>query len=130
MSTSSKVALRRFKRTRSEPRPALLTGLILVAFYIVLYFALPDELRGRMPLFLQRIVAVVAGVLAMLATMFALREWGFYRSIKIAGIGNVKWATILGAVVFLAVLAWWLSPWAPLRAVSHSVIVQTSGVPS
>jgi membrane associated rhomboid family serine protease len=116
MSTSGKVALRRFKKSRAEPRPAMLTTVILVTFYVVLYFALPHELRDRMPSFFQRIVAIVAGVLAMLATIFALREWGFYRSVKLAGIGRVQWATVLGALVFIVVLAWWLSPWAPLRA--------------
>ena len=125
MSTSGKVALRRFKRARSESRPALLAGLILVAFYIVLYFAIPDELRGRMPAFLHGIVAAVAAVLAMLATIFAMREWGVYRSVQIVGVGRVKWGTILGVVVFLVVLAWWLSPWAPLRAVSGKGLAAT-----
>ena len=125
MSTSGKIALRRFKKARTEPRPALLTATILVAFYVVLYFALPHELRDRMPPFFQRLVAVVAGVLAMLVTIFALREWGFYRSVKLIGVGRVQWATVLGALVFILVLAWWLSPWAPLRAASRLAEVES-----
>lgn len=122
VNASGKIALRRFKKSRSEPRPAVLTGLILVAFYILLYFAVPAELRDRMPVFLQRVVSIAAAVLAMLAVLFALRDWGFYRSVRIAGLGRVKWATIVGAIVFVAVLSWWLSPWAPLKSASAAVM--------
>ena len=115
MNASSKATVNRFRKVRTEPRPAALTALILLAFYIVLYFALPRELRERTPAFLHRIVSLVAGVLAMLATIFALRDLGVYRSFAVAGMGRIKLATILGVIVFALVLAWWLSPWAPLR---------------
>ena len=49
-----------------------MTGLILLAFLLVVYFIAPEQL----PVFFQRLVGVVNALLAMLMVVFAIREYG------------------------------------------------------
>jgi hypothetical protein len=52
----------------------------------------------------------------MVTAMFAMREYGrSYNRLRIPGIGSVRTSVILGGLVFLAVFAWWLTPWAPIE---------------
>jgi membrane associated rhomboid family serine protease len=121
MSSSAKATGKRFKQVRTEASPGVMAGFVLVAFYLVLFFAIPPELRERTPTFVQRIVAVAASLLAMLTVVFALRDWGYYQSVSLPLVGRVKWSTLVGGCVFLAVFAWWVSPWTPLQPSSQAL---------
>ena len=53
----------------------------------------------------------------MLVVMFAIREYGKrYNRMSVPLLGRVSTSRIAGGLVFLAVLGWWLSPWAPIPA--------------
>ena len=96
-----------------RPRATLAASVVLIAFMVIAYRAAPDIL----PTFFQRVVGVANAVLAMLVAVFAVREFGQgMNRLKLPGLGRNSASKLLGAIVFVAVLAWWLSPWAPIEA--------------
>ena len=83
---------------------------------IVVFFLVPDALPAKLPVFFQRLIGLVNALLAMVTAMFAVREYGrTYNRLRIPGIGSVRTSVLLGGLVFLAVFAWWLTPWAPIE---------------
>ena len=107
------------KATRTRVRAglrgqrALFCLLLLVSFLVVVYFVVPPQL----PQFFQRLVGLVNALLAMVTVMFAVREYGrSYNRFRLPGIGSVRTSMIVGGLVFLAVFAWWFTPWAPIEA--------------
>jgi len=88
---------------------------LLAAYLVVVYFLLPTQL----PAFFQRLIGLVNALLAMVTTMFAVREYGRrYNRLRLPGVGSVRSGTILGVIVFLAVVVWWFSRWAPILPVN------------
>lgn len=102
---------------RIRPRPARqptrtrLTAFILAAFMLIVWFVGPAQL----PVFFQRLVGLVNALLAMLLVVFAIREYGKkYNRLRWPLVGRVSTSKVAGTLVFAAVVAWWLSPWAPI----------------
>lgn len=109
-------------RTRLRGQRTWLCVGLLVAFFVVVFFLVPDSFGERtgsavkLPIFFQRLIGLVNALLAMVTAMFAMREYGrSYNRLRIPGIGSVRTSVILGGLVFLAVFAWWLTPWAPIQ---------------
>jgi hypothetical protein len=91
----------------------VVVGTILVTFLVIVYFAVPSELR--VPTFFQRVVGIANAVLAMLFAMAAVREFGGrLNRVRAGGWGRISTSKVVGVLVFGAVMAWWLSPWAPI----------------
>jgi tetratricopeptide (TPR) repeat protein len=101
-------------RSARQPTRTRTTGLILLAFVLVVWFIAP----GQLPLFFQRLVGIVCALLAMLLVVFAIREYGKkYNRLRWPLLGRVSTSKVLGTLTFLAVLALWLSPWAPIQPI-------------
>jgi hypothetical protein len=78
---------------------------------LIVWFVGPVQL----PVFFQRLVGLVNALLAMLLVVFAIREYGKkYNRLRWPIIGRVSTSKVAGTLVFAAVVAWWLSPWAPI----------------
>ena len=70
---------------------------------------------AQLPLFFQRLVGLVNALLAMLVVVFAIREYGKkYNRLRWPVFGRVSTSKVAGSLAFIAVAAWWLSPWAPI----------------
>jgi hypothetical protein len=86
-------------------------GSILLVFLICVFYFSPDKL----PIFKQRLLAIFSSVLSGLFTYF------FTGTIKGIGefsntmFGKITVQATSGIVVFLLVLLWWLSPFAPVQ---------------
>jgi hypothetical protein len=90
---------------------------LFITFLVVVYFVLPPPgaVRASLPIFFQRLVGLANALLAMVAAMFAVREYGgSYNRLRVPSVGRVRTSVIVGGIVFLAVLAWWFSPAAPI----------------
>jgi hypothetical protein len=112
MSQATSIKARPRIRTGMRGQRTLLGMLLLVSFFVVVYFVVPPQL----PLFFQRLVGLVSALLAMVTAMFAVREHGRgYQRLRVPLVGPVRTGMIVGGLVFLIVLAWWLSPWAPIQ---------------
>jgi hypothetical protein len=104
---------------RARPRPRIrrrtATSLfLLVAYVIVVYRVLPDEL----PVFFHGLVGFVLALLAGLTLVFAIREFARgYNRLRVPVVGIIRTSYLLGALVFVLVLAWWFSPWSPIAAI-------------
>jgi tetratricopeptide (TPR) repeat protein len=98
-------------RPPRQPTRTRLTGLILIVFMLMVWFVGPAQL----PLFFQRLVGLVNALLAMLVVVFAIREYGKkYNRLRWPLFGRVSSSKVAGSLAFIAVAAWWLSPWAPI----------------
>ena len=117
MTRRDRKRLRRSRlRTAKQPRGTLVAAAVLAAFMVIVYFAAPDVV---LPTFFQRLVGIANASIAMLVVIFAVREFGNrWNRVRVPGLGRVNTSKVLGALVFVAVLAWWLSPWAPIQAAS------------
>jgi hypothetical protein len=118
--TTMKSRQKRFRARLRGQRTMLSLGL-LATFFVVVYFVLPPpgEYRAALPIFFQRLVGVANALLAMVTAMFAMREFGrSYNRLRVPGVGSVRTSIVLGGLVLLGVLAWWLSPWAPIVPLS------------
>jgi tetratricopeptide (TPR) repeat protein len=92
----------------------LFVGLLLLVFMCVVWSMFTGI---RLPTFFQRLAGLVNSLLAMLVVMFAIREYGKrYNRLPLPWFGRVSTSRIAGGLTFLAVFAWWLSPWAPIPA--------------
>lgn len=101
-------------RPARQPTRALIVGLLWIVFMLVVWFQAPGV---RLPTFFQRLVGIAAALLTMLVVMFAIREYGKrYNRVPLPLVGRVNTSRVAGGLVFLAVLAWWMSPWAPIPA--------------
>ncbi len=81
---------------------------------LVVWFQAPGV---RLPTFFQRLVGIANALLTMLVVMFAIREYGKrLNRMPLPLLGRVSTSRIAGGLVFLAVLGWWISPWAPIPA--------------
>ena len=116
--TSMKIGRTRL-RTRWRGQRTMFCGALLVIFFVVVYFLLPAPdswARAELPIFFQRLVGLVNALLAMVTAMFAVREYGkSYNRFRVPGLGSLRTSWIVGGIVFLAVLGWWFSPWAPIQ---------------
>jgi predicted small integral membrane protein len=111
MTTASSI-----KTTRARIRPRIrqrtATALFLLAAYlIVVYRILPE----RLPAFFHGLVGFVLALLAGLTLVFAIREFARgYNRARLPIVGKIRTSFLLGAIVFILVLAWWFSPWSPI----------------
>ncbi|MDZ4817533.1 MAG: hypothetical protein SGJ20_01020 [Planctomycetota bacterium] len=88
---------------------------LLAAFMVVVYFAAPAAL----PLFFQRMVGLVNAMLAMIAAMFAVREYARgYNRVRVPGLTRLHTASWVGSAVLIAVMVWWCSSYAPIQVAS------------
>lgn len=101
-------------RPPRQPRRTLIAGLLWITFMLFVWFQAPGV---RLPTFFQRLVGVAHALLSMLVVMFAIREYGKrFNRISLPGLGRIHTSRIAGGLVFLAVIAWWFSSWAPIPA--------------
>jgi len=110
---SVRVGLQRPIRAVRRPRKAaLLSGVLLLVFFVVLYNAAPD----RLPLLIQRMVGITSGLLAMLFVTLSVGEIGArFRHFGISSSRFTFLTNLLGWVVFGTVLALWLTRFAPIQ---------------
>jgi len=109
----AKLRRRLWQRQERQPSGTLLAATLLVFFLAIVYFVAPPSL----PSFFQRLIGLANAVLAMLVVVFAIREFGHrFNRLRLPMIGRLRTSQIAGVAVFLLVLAWWLSPWAPIEA--------------
>ena len=102
-------------RPRLRGRRTLFSLAVLVTFMVVVYFLVPDAIPKYMPVFFQRLIGLVNASLAMVTAMFAVREYGrSYNRLRLPHVGAIRTSVIVGGIVFVAVLAWWFTPWAPI----------------
>ena len=101
-------------RPPRQPTRTLIAGLLWIVFMLVVWFQAPGI---RLPTFFQRLVGIANALLTMLVVMFAIREYGKrLNRLPLPLLGRVSTSRIAGGIVFLAVLGWWISPWAPIPA--------------
>lgn len=99
-------------RPPRQPARTRTSGLILIAFLLIVWFVGPVQL----PTFFQRLVGLVNAILAMLVVVFAIREYGKkYNRLRWPLMGRVSTSKVAGSLTLLLVAAWWLSPWAPIQ---------------
>ncbi len=111
MAHATSIKARPRVRTGMRGQRTLFCLLLLVAFLVVAYFVVPP-----LPVFFQRLVGLVNSLLAMVTAMFAVREHGRANNrLRMPLVGNIRTGMIVGGVVFLIVMAWWLSSWAPIQ---------------
>jgi hypothetical protein len=107
---SHAIPLRAVRRPR---KAALLSGVLLLVFFVVLYGAAPE----RLPLLIQRLVGLTSGLLVMLFVTLSLGEIGQrYRHFGISSDRFTRLLNVVGWVAFALVLAWWFSRLAPIQA--------------
>ncbi len=113
MSRRSRKMLRRLRfPSLRRPLGTYQIALYLLIFTVVLLFAVPHVL----PWLVQRMVAVLHALLAGLLVVSALREFGGrYNVWRLRRFGRLQWSWIAGLLVFCAMLAWWLSSYAPIQ---------------
>jgi hypothetical protein len=105
-------------RSRFRGRRTWFSLAVLIAFFVVVYFLVPDAIPQSLPIFFQRLIGLVNASLAMVTAMFAVREYGRgYNRIRLPRIGSIRTSAIVGGIVFVAVFAWWFTPWAPIAAI-------------
>jgi hypothetical protein len=100
------------KTARRPRRDALLSGALLLVFFVVVFGAVPE----RLPLLIQRLVGLAGALLAMLFVTLLLSDLG--RHYKHFGRSAAHYARIIravGWVVFGLVLAWWFTRFAPIQ---------------
>ena len=101
-------------RAKRPPQAAAVTAGLFGVLLLVAYFAAPP----RLPLAMLVLVSLVSATLALLLVVFSAREYGFgHTTWRIAG-RRVGADHLAGGLLFVLVLCWWLSPWAPIHA-SH-----------
>lgn len=101
-------------RPPRKPTGTLIVALLWLVFMLVVWFQAPGV---TLPVFFQRMVGIVAALLTMLVVMFAIREHAKrFNRVPVPWIGRVSTSRVAGAIVFVAVLAWWISPWTPIPA--------------
>jgi hypothetical protein len=99
---------REFRRRRKATAVA---AALLVAFHLVALFAAPEHL----PLLIQRLVGLTGAALAGLVVVFGINETaGRVPLFRLPGRCEIDAGAIAGFAVFLLVLAWWFSPFAPI----------------
>jgi hypothetical protein len=98
-------------RARRPPQAATFTASLLGVVLLLAYFAAPP----RLPLNMVVLVGLVCATLAMLLVVFSAREYGVgHTTCKIA-FWRVGVDHLAGGLLFVLVLCWWLSPWAPIH---------------
>lgn len=106
----------RSARDRREPKATVMTASLIGLLLLMAWFVAPPAV----PRLLQALVGLVNATLAMLLVVFAAREYGFaYRKRRVLGY-RLGAEHLLGGVLFVVVLCWWLSPWAPIKAQDRS----------
>lgn len=116
MTEAAAIRTRRAGRARFRPRirgrQTAFCLAMLATYLVVVYFLIPGEL----PQFFQRLVGLVNALLGMVTAMFAVREYaGSYNRVRLPWRRSIRLSTIVGVLVFAAVLAWWFTPWAPIQ---------------
>jgi hypothetical protein len=90
----------------------MLSGMLLLVFFVVLYGAVPD----RLPLLIQRFVGLTCALLVMLFVTLSLGEIGQRnRHFGVSGARFTSILSVVGWVVFALVLAWWFTRLAPIQ---------------
>jgi tetratricopeptide (TPR) repeat protein len=89
----------------------IVTGVILLVFFVAVFFALPD----RLPRLMLYLLGITNAVLMLLLPMFASREYGHgLTKRQLPLFGQVDLGTVGGVLLSLATFGWWLSPFAPI----------------
>jgi len=109
---ASKPFQRPLKLHKRRPKATIFCGVLLVAFYLIVFFAVRDPL----PSIVQRLVGVANALLVMALAYFAVTELAK----KHKTFSFLKWRKIdtgqsLGGVLGALVMLWWLSPFAPIK---------------
>ncbi len=87
-------------------------GSLFVAFLLAVFAFAPSTL----PVFKQRILAVVSALLAGLFAYFLTGESGVAIRGGKGALGRLAVKSSGGAAAFVLVLVWWLSPWSPVES--------------
>lgn len=100
------------KKQKSQPKATIIAGVLLLVFLALVFFVMPPQL----PWLVQKLVGVVNAILAMLLVVFGVKEYGKkHETIQLPLLKKVSTGAVGGGVLFALVMAWWLSPFAPIR---------------
>ena len=106
---SSVQPARALKKLSAGPQATFMSLVVLAVFYLVVFFAAPQEL----PYFMQRLVGLSNALLAMLVVLFADAELGLFRTSRSKR--SILSAPLVASIVFIVIFLWWCSAWAPLK---------------
>lgn len=98
-------------RAKRPPQAATFTASLLGVLLLLAYFAAPP----RLPLGMIVLVGLVCATLAMLLVVFFAREYGVGHTTRKILFWRVGIDRLAGGLLFVLVLCWWLSPWAPIH---------------
>ena len=98
-------------RTQSRSLATWVFGLLLFIFFVCVFAFAPKEL----PVFKQRMMAVASALLSGLFAFFLTGEIGLELKPAKSRFGDFGIKASGGIAVFVLVLWWWLSPWAPVN---------------
>ncbi len=104
-----------WKKYRRPPKATIVSAVLLVLFHLVVLvmFTLPDR---RLPMLLQRLVAVADAALAASVLVFAVSElWKKHRKVTVFNKFKINTAKVGGSSVFALMLALWFTPLAPIK---------------
>ncbi len=93
-------------------RAVWILGLLNLAFFVCVFIFAPE----RLPEYKQRMVAIISALLAGLLAYFLTGEMGLKINSISSRFGKVRVQATGGIAVFVFVLLWWFSPWAPVTA--------------
>lgn len=99
-------------QAQSRSRATWIFGSLFVAFLFAVFAFAPPFL----PVFKQRILAIVSALLAGLFVYFLTGDLGVSGKAGKGVFGRLAVKGSGGAAAFVLVLAWWLSPWSPIES--------------
>lgn len=99
------------KRTREQARASWIFGGIFILFLMFVFLFSPEEL----PLYKQRILAVVAGLTAGLFGYFLAGTISLSAKPQLPWLGETAVKSTGGIALFIIVLMWWFSEAAPIK---------------
>jgi tetratricopeptide (TPR) repeat protein len=99
-------------RSKNQPPLAtVITAVLLVFFFAIIFFVLPE----RLPRWMLYLLATVNATLLVLLPIFASKEFGKGRTRKeVPLLGKFDVGTLGGAALGLITVGWWFSPLAPI----------------
>lgn len=95
----------------------IVLGFILLGFFIWAFIYAPDQL----PAFKQRILAIVSALLCGFFTFLLTGTVGLNSKSAQTPFGDLSLKATGGSAVFILVLIWWLTPFAPIPPVKDAV---------
>jgi hypothetical protein len=99
------------QQPRSRWLASWIFGTLLLLFFLYVFLFSPD----RLPDYKQRILAFISALLAGLFGYFLTGDIGLELNSTSAQSGSLKVKATAGLALFVLMLVWWLSPFAPVK---------------